>query len=167
QVGLALDKHLPLGILYTEVPLSEATCNLLAESAGERGRRMQIISLPKVAVELEATHCPSLDKAEELIPELVPAIRNRIIAYEFRANRGAYEQSQQAVARHMQEYPSPERVQAHINTTLWLQDLQRVSAEVKEDISHRPGYWSSDAWTPSALMPGSGRRGSRREACMQ
>src|SRR5690554_607562 len=148
QVGLALDKHLPLGILYTEVPLSEATCNLLAESAGERSRRMQIISLPKVAVELETTHCPSLDKAEELIPELVPAIRNRIMAYDFRADREAYEQSQQAVARHMQEYPSPERVQAHINTTLWLQDLQRVSAEVKEDISHRPGYWSSETWNP-------------------
>ncbi|NLB99638.1 MAG: hypothetical protein GX789_00065, partial [Pseudomonas formosensis] len=148
QVGLALNKHLPLGILYTEVPLSEAICSLLAESADERGRKMQIISLPKVAVELETTHCPSLDRAEELIPELVPAIRNRIIAYEFRANRGAYEQSQQAVARHMQEYPSPERVQAHINTTLWLQDLQRVSAEVKEDISHRPGYWSSEAWNP-------------------
>lgn len=148
QVGLALDKHLPLGILYTEVPLSEAICSLLAESADERGRKMQIISLPKVAVELETTHCPSLDRAEELIPELVPAIRNRIMAYEFRANREAYEQSQQAVARHMQEYPSPERVQAHINTTLWLQDLQRVSAEVKEDISHRPGYWSSEAWNP-------------------
>src|SRR5690554_2313760 len=146
QVGLALDKLLPLSLLYTEVPLPRAICSLLAESAGERGRRMQTISLPQVAAELEATHCPALDKAEELIPELVPAIRSRIMAYDFRTNREAYEQSQQTVARHMQEYPSPERVQAHINTTLWLQDLQRVSAEVKEDISHRPGYWSSEPW---------------------
>lgn len=146
QVGLPLDKHLAVQILYTEVPLPEATCSLLEQSAGERGKRMQQINLPQVAVELEATHCPTLDKAEQLIPELIPAVRERIMAYDFRANPEAYKQSQQAVARHMQEHPSQERVQAHIHTTLWLQEHQRVSANIKEDLPHRPGHWSSEPW---------------------
>ncbi|WP_193073991.1 toxin VasX [Pseudomonas sp. FME51] len=147
QVGLAFDKHLALDILYTEIPLPAAIYTLLEQSVGERGRRMQQINLPQVAVELEATHCPTLDKAEQLIAELIPAVRERIMAYDFRANPEGYKQSQQAVARHMQKHPSPERVQAHIHTTLWLQEHQRVSGSIKEDIPHRPGYWSSEPWS--------------------
>ena len=150
QTGLALDKHLALGILYTETPLPEATYGLLEQSASERSRRMQQIDLPQVAVALEATHCPSLDKAEQLIPELVPAIRERMMAHDYRANPEGYKQSQQAVARHMQENPTPERVQAHIHTTLWLQEHQRISGQINEDIQHRPGYWSSQPWNPQS-----------------
>src|SRR5690606_11525865 len=33
-----------------------------------------------------------------------------------------------------------------IHTTLWLQEHQRVAAEMKDDSQHRPGYWSSEPW---------------------
>ena len=145
-VGLALPKNTHVQIMYSEAPLPEEQCEVLDRSAGERHRRMRQIELPQVAAALEATHCPTLDKAENLVAELNPAVRDRTIAHDYRANPQAYEQSQQAVARHMQEHPSSERVQAYIETTLWLREHERIAGEVEEDVSLRPGYWSSEPW---------------------
>ena len=109
-----------------------------------------------------------LDKAEYLIAELNPAVRDRIKAHDYQANPQAYKESQQAMAQHMHEYPSPERVEAHIATTLWLDDHQRAAGKYPEKSTRRPGYWSSEPWhvqstesdTPSP--PGEGWVRARR-----
>lgn len=146
SVGIMLPKNKPVHMMYSEVPLPADKCEVLQNSAAERRRRMREIDLPRVAAAMEASHCPLLDKAEYLIAELNPAVRDRIKAHDYQANPQAYKESQQAMAQHMHEYPSPERVEAHIATTLWLDDHQRAAGKYPEKSTRRPGYWSSEPW---------------------
>ncbi|PTT68102.1 hypothetical protein DBR26_13915, partial [Pseudomonas sp. HMWF007] len=70
--GLALQKIHDAWMLYSEFPLNAEHCQSLSDSSAKRSQHMRHIALRTVADELQAPHCPPLQKADEVMAELIP-----------------------------------------------------------------------------------------------
>ncbi|AQZ94254.1 toxin VasX [Halopseudomonas phragmitis] len=144
--GLVLPKVAEVWLAYTEIPLPVETCQLLAESQALRAERMRRISLPAVARELEIQHCPALERAEQLVAELMPGVQEMLKAHEYRTQGDSHRQDIDALGQRMMENPTPERVQAYVSSVSWLHELEQSAANSPEQGKYPPGYWSSMPW---------------------
>jgi len=144
--GIALNKQHDALLLYTEIPLTAAVHQRLADEPSERSARMRRISLTQVARTLEAEHCPALDSAELVLAELMPEIRERALAHDYAQNGDAYRDGVDTLGRQMMDDPSPERVQAYVHTRTWQHEREQAAARQPDVAEHAPGEWSAQPW---------------------
>src|SRR3990167_2889021 len=144
--GIALNKQHDALLLYTEIPLTAAVHQRLAAEPDERSARMRRIRLTQVALTLEADHCPALDSADQVMAELMPEIRDRALAHDYAQNGDGYREGVDILGQQMMENPTPERVQAYVDTRTWLHEREQAAARQPQAAEHPPGEWSSVTW---------------------
>ncbi|WP_304641842.1 toxin VasX, partial [Pseudomonas sp.] len=146
QAGLILEKKFSAWLMYSEIPLLAATCEQLSNSAAERSKRMRMVHLPEIAVSLEATHCPRLDDAEQVVAELMPQVRDRALAQDYHQNAAVYRAGVDGLGQQIKTDPSPANVQAYVDASIWLHEREEASYRHPEAGEFPPGYWSSVPW---------------------
>ncbi|MBK58920.1 MAG: hypothetical protein CML01_08970 [Pseudomonas sp.] len=144
--GIALNKQHDALLLYTEIPLTVAVHQRLADEPNERSARMRLISLTQVARTLEAEHCPALDSAEQVVAELMPEIRDRALSHDYAQNGEAYREGVDTLGQQMMGDPSPGRVQAYVHARTWLHKREQAAARHPEAADQAPGEWSAQPW---------------------
>lgn len=146
QAGFALDKRHDAWLLYSEIPLGADACAQLAE-AGIRQRRMRHIALGEVALRLQAPHCPPLDASETLLAELMPEVRERVLAKEHAQNREADKRRTRELAERMNAAPTQENVRAYIHAMEWYNaGSQAAMRHPQAEQEDAPGAWSAQVW---------------------
>ncbi|MDA7086675.1 hypothetical protein PH586_09820 [Pseudomonas sp. SA3-5] len=145
-VGIALNKQHDALLLYTEIPLTAAVHQRLADEPNERRARMRRISLTQVARTLEADHCPTLDSSDQVMAELMPEVRDQALAHDYAQNGDAYREGVDTLGQQMMDDPSPERIQAYVHTRTWLHEREQAAARQPEAAEHAPGEWSAQPW---------------------
>lgn len=148
--GIALDKQYDAWLLYSEIPLPSPAHQTLTSNADERQGHMRRIHLGEIALSLEAEHCPALTRAEEVVGELMPEIRDRDLAHDYAKNGDAYRKGVEILGQQMIDEPSPERVNIYVNTRTWLSERERASGRHPDAAEHPPGEWSSVTWDVTA-----------------
>src|SRR5690606_9470514 len=81
--GFALNKSHDAWLLYCEIPLSNSSLQRLTDKSTERDAVMQRVRLIEVAHKLEATHCYPLERAAQLVAELMPEVRDQALAHDY------------------------------------------------------------------------------------
>ncbi|UXJ55680.1 toxin VasX [Pseudomonas citronellolis] len=146
QAGFALDKRHDAWLLYSEIPLGADACAQLAE-AGIRQRRMRHVALGEVALRLQAPHCPPLDASETLLAELMPEVRERVLAKEHAQNREADKRRTRELAERMKTAPTQENVRAYIHAMEWYNARsQAAMRHPRAEQEDAPGAWSAQVW---------------------
>ncbi|WP_338132760.1 toxin VasX, partial [Pseudomonas citronellolis] len=146
QAGFALDKRHDAWLLYSEIPLGADACAQLAE-AGIRQRRMRHVALGEVALRLQALHCPPLDASETLLAELMPEVRERVLAKEHTQNREADKRRTRELAERMNAAPTQENVRAYIHAMEWYNaGSQAAMRHPQAEQEDTPGAWSAQVW---------------------
>ncbi|MDX2351392.1 toxin VasX [Stutzerimonas xanthomarina] len=144
--GIALNKQHDALLLYTEIPLTVAVHQRLADEPNERSARMRLISLTQVARTLEAEHCPALDSAEQVVAELMPEIRDRALSHDYAQNGEAYREGVDTLGQQMMGNPTPGRVQTYVHARTWLDEREQAAARQPGSAEHAPGEWSAQPW---------------------
>lgn len=146
QAGLTLDKQHSARLMYAEIPLPQAVCELLSKSQAERSAHMRSIPLPQIATSLETSHCPALADATTLVAELMPEIRDKALAHDYYQNGDAYRSGVASLGQQMMSDPTPVRVQAYVDASTWLHEREQASHRHPDAADLAPGYWSSVEW---------------------
>jgi hypothetical protein len=144
--GFALDKQHDAWLLYSEIPLTSSTHQRLTNEPAERSGRMRRIQLSEVARSLEADHCPALDSADQLVAELMPEVRHQALAHDYAKNADAYREGVDILGQQMMEEPSPERIQAYVQSRTWLSEREQAAARHPQAAEQPPGEWSTQPW---------------------
>jgi hypothetical protein len=148
--GIALNKQYDAWLLYSEIPLPSPAHQTLANNASERLARMRQIHLGEISLSLEAEHCPALSRAEEVVAELMPEIRDRDLAHDYAKNGDAYRKGVDTLGQQMMDEPSPERVNVYVNIRTWLSEREKAAGRHPEAGEHPPGEWSHVPWDVTA-----------------
>lgn len=147
--GLKLIKTSDVWLAYTEIPLPPHARERLENSA-TRQRHMRRMNLPRVARELQAEHCPPLDKAEQVIAELMPESYDKALAADHIENGEQQDQTLDQVYATIGTFPTAEQNAAAANAWLQLKaqrDKSAAAADRHPDASEKkPGKWSAVNW---------------------
>ncbi|HEX4551428.1 toxin VasX [Pseudomonas sp.] len=140
--GLALQKIHDAWMLYTEFPLNAGHCRLLSDSSVKRQQHMRHIALRTVADELEAAHCPPLDKAEEVMAELLPHTYARSMKVDQRKNA----EDTDALGAMLLEDSTATNIQAYTDAMHRIRERRKVLAQYPDASDEPPGEWSAEPW---------------------
>lgn len=143
--GIALDKEHDAWLLYTEMPMAAASYQQL-EDPQQRTSRMRKIALTEVALSLEAPHCPPLEKADELVAELMPEVRNKALAADQQQNGETYQQGIDQLGQRMMDNPTFDNTKAYTEAMLWQRERQTAAANHSDASENQPGEWSAVPW---------------------
>ncbi|GAB7532484.1 hypothetical protein PS3A_48990 [Pseudomonas sp. 3A(2025)] len=147
QTGIALSKHQPAWLMYTEYPLDMPRCQELAQPA-IRQKRMRQIDLPEVANQLQADHCPPLEATEQVIAELMPETYHWGVVSDHQRNGETERQQAYDLREKMLENPTPETLQAYTDALYWVGERDYVMSKHAGAAKDRPppGDWSAHDW---------------------
>ncbi|MBD8575747.1 hypothetical protein IFR09_16865 [Pseudomonas syringae] len=161
--GLALNKHQPAWLMYTEYPLDQQRCAELAQPA-TRQRRMRLIDLPQVANNLQAAHCPPLRAAEKVMAELMPETFSWGAASEHQRRGEAERRKAQQLYDTMIKHHTVETARAYTAAMNWISAREELLARYPDADKDRPapGQWSAHHW--NALTTYHWLRAARQEA---
>ena len=154
--GLTLSKHEPVSMLYSEYPLSPEACQNLYDPQ-VRAQRMRALDLRQLANELQAPHCVPLNKANELMGELIPETYARAVTLDHLRNGPAHKAHEQQLAQRLFENRPTDNIQHNITALTdarrWNQERASVAAghpDITADDTP-PGEWSAVPWTPISV----------------
>src|SRR5690606_4593325 len=148
--GFALNKSHDAWLLYCEIPLSNSSLQRLTDKSTERDAVMQRVRLSEVAHKLEATHCPALERAAQLVAELIPEGRDQALTHDYGQNSDTYRQEANSPGQQMIDKPNAERIRAYVHTRTWLSELEQAAARHPQAIKQPPGEWSAQPWDVAA-----------------
>lgn len=145
--GIALNKHQPAWLMYAEYPLDMQRCEELTHPAA-RQKRMRQLDLPQVANQLQATHCPPLKAAEQVIAELMPETYHWGVVSDHQLNGESERQQANLLREDMIDNPTPETIQAYTDAMYWVGERDYVISKHADAARDRPapGYWSAHRW---------------------
>lgn len=145
--GIALNKHQPAWLMYAEYPLDMQRCEELTHPAA-RQKRMRQLDLPQVANQLQATHCPPLKAAEQVIAELMPETYHWGVVSDHQLNGESERQQASLLREDMIDNPTPETIQAYTDAMYWVGERDYVISKHADAARDRPapGYWSAYRW---------------------
>ena len=140
--GLTLQKIHDAWMLYSEFPLNPEHCQSLSDSSAKRREHMRHVALRTVANELQAKHCPSLEKAVEVMAELIPSIFARSMKTD--QPRGAEDTDTLGAA--VVKTPTQANIKAYTDAMHRARARENVIAQHPEVNDQPPGEWSAEPW---------------------
>ncbi|WP_242486621.1 toxin VasX [Pseudomonas sp. TH49] len=140
--GLSLQKIHDAWMLYSEFPLNAEHCRILSESSAKRSQHMRHIALRTVADELQAPHCPPLEKADEVIAELLPDTYARSMKVDQQKNA----EDTEALGATLLEHPTPANINAYTDARHRIRERDKVLARHPDASDEPPGEWSAEPW---------------------
>jgi hypothetical protein len=140
--GLALEKIHDAWMLYSEFPLNAEHCQSLSDSSARRRERMRHVALRAVANELQAEHCPPLDKAVEVMAELIP----RTFAQNMKADQQRGVEDADALGESVMQAPTPANIKAYTDAMHRVRERENVVAQYPSASAQPPGEWSAEPW---------------------
>ncbi|MHC8356102.1 toxin VasX [Pseudomonas sp. LB3P81] len=140
--GLALQKVHDAWMLYSEFPLNPEHCQSLSDSSAKRREHMRHVALRAVANELQAEHCPPLEKAAEVMAELIPDTFARSMKVD--SQRGAEETG--ALGETVMKDPTPANIKAYTDAMHRAREREKVIAQHPGASDQSPGEWSAEPW---------------------
>lgn len=145
--GIALNKHQPAWLMYTEYPLDAGRYEELTQPA-TRQKRMRQLDLPQVANQLQAAHCPPLEAADQVIAELMPETYHWGVVSDHQLNGESERQQAHLLREDMIDDPTPETTQAYTDAMYWVGERDYVISKHADAAKDRPapGYWSAHRW---------------------
>tara|TARA_R110002051_G_scaffold46751_1_gene93364 strand:+ start:1527 stop:4790 length:3264 start_codon:yes stop_codon:yes gene_type:complete len=150
QAGFALNKHHPAWLMYTEIPLPSKDYEALSGSESMRNERMRLIPMQQIATTLEGQHCPALDKAEGVLAELMPEVRDKALAHDYHQNGAQYRKDADALGQRLRTNAQPEDINAYVHVMTWQDKMSKAANRHPDTGKYPPGYWSSVKWDVSA-----------------
>lgn len=140
--GLALAKIHDAWMLYSEFPLNAEHCQSLSDSSTKRREHMRHVALRAVANELQAEHCPPLDKAVEVMAELIP----RTFAQSMKADPQRGAEDTDALGETVMKDPTPANIKAYTDAMHRVRERENVIAQYPSASDQPPGEWSAEPW---------------------
>ena len=140
--GLTLEKTHDAWMLYSEFPLNPEHCQSLSDSSTKRRAHMRHVALRTVANELQAEHCPPLEKAVEVMAELIPGTFARSMKAD--QQRGAEDTDTLGAA--VMKDPIPANIKAYTDAMHRARERENVIAQHPEVNDQPPGEWSAEPW---------------------
>lgn len=140
--GLALEKIHDAWMLYSEFPLNAEHCQSLSDSSAKRRAHMRHVALRTVANELQAKHCPPLEKAVEVMAELIPGTFSRSMKVD--QLRGV--EDIEALGATLMKEPTPVNIKAYTDAMHSAREREKVLAQHPEAGDQPPGEWSAEPW---------------------
>ncbi|VVQ25267.1 hypothetical protein PS925_05711 [Pseudomonas fluorescens] len=140
--GLSLQKIHDAWMLYSEFPLNAEHCRILSESSAKRSQHMRHIALRTVADELQAPHCPPLEKADEVIAELLPDTYARSMKVDQQKNV----EDTEALGAALLEAPTPANISAYTDAKHRIRERDKVLDQHPDVSDAPPGEWSAEPW---------------------
>lgn len=151
--GVAVSKHTPVCMLYTEYPLNPAACQQLLDPQ-VRARRMRQFDMRRLADELQAAHCVPLRDADQLMGELLPQTYAQAVTLDHLHNGQTHRAQEQLLAQRLFENRSDDDIQHNITALTQAQrwNHERIQVAARHpDIRAEgtvPGEWSAAPWSP-------------------
>ncbi|WP_262410312.1 toxin VasX [Pseudomonas sp. N40(2020)] len=140
--GLALQKIHDAWMLYSEFPLNAEHCRILSESSAKRSQHMRHIALRTVADELQAPHCPPLDKCDEVLAELIPGTYARSM----KADQQKNADDTDALGATLLDDPTPSNIKAYTDAKHRIRERHKVLDQHPDASDEPPGEWSAESW---------------------
>ncbi|MFL1528988.1 toxin VasX [Pseudomonas sp. O230] len=140
--GLALEKIHDAWMLYSEFPLNAEHCQSLSDSSAKRRAHMRHVALRTVANELQAEHCPPLEKAVEVMAELIPGI----FAQSMKADSQSGAEDTAALGKAVMKDPTPANIKAYSDAMHRLREREKTIAQYPGARDQPPGEWSAEPW---------------------
>jgi hypothetical protein len=140
--GLALEKLHDAWMLYSEFPLNPEHCQALSDSSAKRRQHMRHVALRTVANELQAEHCPPLEKAIEVMAELIPDT----FAQSMKADSQRSAEDTDALGETVMKAPTPSNIKAYTDAMHRAREREKIIAQHPEASDQPPGEWSAVAW---------------------
>ena len=151
--GVAVSKHTPVCMLYTEYPLNPAACQQLLDPQ-VRARRMRQFDMRQLADELQAAHCVPLRDADQLMGELLPQTYAQAVTLDHLHNGQTHRAQEQLLAQRLFENRSDDDIQHNITALTqaqrWNHERIQVAARYPDIRAEGtvPGEWSAAPWSP-------------------
>jgi len=140
--GLALEKIHDAWMLYSEFPLNAEHCQSLSDSSVKRRAHMRHVALRTVANELQAEHCPPLEKAVEVMAELIPGT----FARSMKADQPRGAEDTDTLGAAVMKDPTPVNIKAYTDAMHRARARENVIAQHPEVNDQPPGEWSAEPW---------------------
>ena len=140
--GLALQKIHDAWMLYSEFPLNAEHCQSLSDSSAKRSQHMRHIALRTVADELQAPHCPPLQKADEVMAELLPDSYARSM----KADQQKNAEDTDALGATLLANPTPTNIKAYTDARHRIRERHKVLDQYPDASDEPPGEWSAEPW---------------------
>ncbi|MBX9408939.1 hypothetical protein K5E40_25040 [Pseudomonas baetica] len=140
--GLALQKIHDAWMLYSEFPLNVEHCQSLSDSSAKRSQHMRHIALRTVADELQAPHCPPLDKCDEVLAELIPDTYARSM----KADQQKNAEDTDALGATLLDDPTPSNIKAYTDAKHRIRERHKVLDQHPDASDEPPGEWSAESW---------------------
>ncbi|MDZ3827232.1 toxin VasX [Pseudomonas monsensis] len=140
--GLALQKIHDAWMLYSEFPLNAEHCQSLSDSSAKRSQHMRHIALRTVADELQAPHCPPLQKADEVMAELLPDSYARSM----KADQQKNAEDTDALGAMLLANPTPTNIKAYTDARHRIRERHKVLDQYPDASDEPPGEWSAEPW---------------------
>ncbi|MHB2058313.1 toxin VasX [Pseudomonas monsensis] len=140
--GLALQKIHDAWMLYSEFPLNAEHCQSLSDSSAKRSQHMRHIALRTVADELQAPHCPPLQKADEVMAELLPDSYARSM----KADQQKNAEDTDALGATLLANPTPSNIKAYTDARHRIRERHKVLDQYPDASDEPPGEWSAEPW---------------------
>lgn len=151
--GVAVSKHTPVCMLYTEYPLNPAACQQLLDPQ-VRARRMRQFDMRRLADELQAAHCVPLRDADQLMGELLPQTYAQAVTLDHLHNGQTHRAQEQLLAQRLFENRPDDDIQHNITALTqaqrWNHERIQVAARYPDIRAEGtvPGEWSAAPWSP-------------------
>ena len=140
--GLTLEKIHDAWMLYSEFPLNPEHCQSLSDSSAKRREHMRHVALRTVANELQAEHCPPLEKAVEVMAELIPSTYTRSM----KADQKQGGEDTDMLGATVMKDPAPVNIKAYTDAMHRVREREKVIAQHPEASDQPPGEWSAEPW---------------------
>jgi hypothetical protein len=140
--GLALEKIHDAWMLYSEFPLNAEHCQSLSDNSAKRRAHMRHVALRTVANELQAEHCPPLEKAVEVMAELIPGT----FAQSMKADQITGAKDTEALGATLMKDPTPVNIKAYTDAMHRAREREKNLAQHPEAGDQPPGEWSAEPW---------------------
>lgn len=140
--GLALEKIHDAWMLYSEFPLNPEHCQSLSDSSAKRRAHMRHVALRTVANELQAEHCPPLEKAVEVMAELIPGT----FAQFMKADPQWGAEDTGALGETVMKDPTPANIKAYTDAMHRVRERDKAIAQYPGARNQLPGEWSAEPW---------------------
>ncbi|WP_347927884.1 toxin VasX [Pseudomonas helvetica] len=140
--GLALKKVHDAWMLYSEFPLGPEHCQSLSDSSAQRSAHMRQLALRTVANELQAEHCPPLEKAVQVMAELIPSTYARSM----KADQQQGAEDTDALGATLMKDPTQANIKAYTDAMHRAREREKVIARHPEASDQVPGEWSAERW---------------------
>ncbi|MDI3398420.1 hypothetical protein QLG12_09420 [Pseudomonas sp. V88_4] len=140
--GLSLPKAHDAWMLYSEFPLNAEHCQSLSEDSAKRTQHMRCIALRTVADELQAPHCPPLERADEVMAELLP----NTYARSMKADQHKNAEDTDALGAALLKDPTVANIKAYTDAMHRIRERNMVLAQHPDASDEPPGEWSAEPW---------------------